>query len=62
MITPKHDILFDFWCTVDKLMMPELELWVLDEFNEGDEKTPRMRSVNNQPLQQDASDLLLDGL
>ena len=42
--------------------MPELELWVLDEFNESDEKTPWMRSVDNEPLKQDACDLLLDRL
>lgn len=34
-------------------MAPELEGWVLDELNEGDEQSPRMRSVHNQPLQQD---------
>jgi len=42
--------------------MPELELWVLDEFDERDEKTPRMRSVDDEPLQQDTRDLLLDRL
>lgn len=40
--------------------MPELELRVLDELDEGDEKTPRMRSVDNEPLQQHTCDLLLD--
>lgn len=45
-----------------KLVMPELELWVLDEFNERYEKTPRMRSVDDEALQQDARDLFLDRL
>jgi len=42
--------------------MPELELRVLDEFNECDEKSPWMRSVDNEPLQQHTRDLLLDRL
>jgi len=58
----KKNILFNFWSAVDELMMPELELWVLDQFNKGDKKAPRMRPVDNQPLQQYTGDLLLDGL
>jgi len=42
--------------------MPELELWILDKFNESDEETPRMRSVDNESLQQHTCYLLLDGL
>lgn len=45
-----------------KLVMPELELRVLDKFNECDEKTPRMWSVDDEAFQQDTCDLLLDGL
>ena len=45
---------------MDELVVPELELWVLDEFNERDEQTPRVRSVDNQPLQQHACYLLLN--
>ena len=36
-----------------KLMVPELKLRVLDELNERDEKSPGVRSVYNQSLQQD---------
>lgn len=35
-----------------KLMVPELKLRVLDELNERDEKSPGVRSVYNQSLQQ----------
>ena len=57
-----HNVLFNFWSAVDKLVIPELELCVLDEFNERDEKAPRMRSVDDETLQQHAGDLLLDRL
>lgn len=40
-------------------MTPELELRVFDEFYEGDEQPPRMRSVDYEALQQDTRDLLL---
>ena len=33
-------------------MGPELEGRVLDQLDEGDEETPGVRSVDNQPLQQ----------
>ena len=52
-------ILLNFRSAVDELVVPELELRVLDEFNEGDEETPWVRSVDNQPLQQHACYLLL---
>jgi hypothetical protein len=35
-----------------KLMIPEFVRWILDKFNECNEKTPRMRPVYNQPLKQ----------
>ena len=41
---------------VDELVRPELEGGVLDELNEGDEQAPGMRSVHNQPLQQNPAD------
>ena len=31
------DLLLNFGCTVDKLVTPELELWVLYELNERDQ-------------------------
>ena len=43
-------------------MIPELELSVLDELNEGDEQSPGVWSVDNESLQQHPCDLLLDGL
>ena len=35
-----------------ELVVPELEAGVLDELDEGDEKTPGVRPVHDQPLQQ----------
>jgi hypothetical protein len=40
-------------------MGPKAVPWILDELNEGDEKTPGMRSIYNQSLQQHPCDLLL---
>ena len=37
---------------MDKLVRPELEGRVLDQLDEGDDETPGVRSVDNQPLQQ----------
>lgn len=42
-------------------MIPELELWVLDKFNERDEQTPRMRAIDYEPFKQNPRYLLLDG-
>jgi len=39
---------------VHKVVTPELEGRILDQLNEGDEKTPRVRPVHNQPLQQNS--------
>lgn len=46
------NLLFNLGGTVHKVMAPELEGRILDQLNEGDEKTPRVRPVHNQPLQQ----------
>ena len=54
-------LLFNLWSTVDKLVLPEVVSGVLNEFNEGDEQSPRMRAVYYQPLQENSSDLLLNG-
>ena len=35
-----------------ELVVPELEAGVLDELDEGDEQTPGVRPVHDQPLQQ----------
>lgn len=51
--TKEYDSLLDLWGTVHKIMAPELEGWVLDQLNEGDEESPGVRPVYNQPLQQD---------
>lgn len=45
-------LLLYLWCTVNKLVIPELELGVLDKLNEGDEEPPGVRSVHYQSLQQ----------
>lgn len=52
--------LFNFWSTLDKLMAPKLEGWVLDELNESNEQAPRVRPVHNETFQQDSCYLLLD--
>jgi len=44
---------------VDKVVAPELEDGVLDEFNEGDEQTPGVRTVDDESLEEHASYLLL---
>ena len=51
---PRHRLeeLLDLGGAGDELVLPELEGGVLDELDEGDEETPWMRSVHNQPLQQ----------
>ena len=36
---------------VHKLMVPELELWVADHLNEGDEQPPRMWTVDYESFQ-----------
>ena len=46
------DLLLNFGCTVYKLVTPELELWVLDELNEGDQQSPGVGPVHYQSLQQ----------
>lgn len=48
-----RNLLFNLRGTVHKVMAPELEGRILYQLNEGDEETPGMRPVNNQPLQQD---------
>jgi hypothetical protein len=45
-------LLFNFWCTMYKLMIPEFVSWILDKLNECNEKTPRMRPVYNQSFKQ----------
>ena len=51
---PSHGLeqFLDLRGAVDKLVGPELEGRVLDQLDEGDEETPGVRSVDNQPLQQ----------
>lgn len=56
-----RNLLFNFWCTVDELMVPELERRILDKLDEGNEQSPRMRAVDNQPLEKHPRDLLLNG-
>lgn len=60
------DLLFDLGGTVHKSMAPELEGRILDQLNEGDEETPRVRPVHYQPLQQnpgeEEGDVVVNGL
>lgn len=44
-------ILFDFWCTMNEIMVPKLVDWILDEFNECNQQTPWMWTIDNQTLQ-----------
>lgn len=37
---------------MNEFVVPELVIWILDEFDEGDEQAPGMRSVHNQSFQQ----------
>ncbi len=41
-------------------MIPEFELWILDELNESYQQTPRMWAVDDQSLQQNPGDLFLN--
>lgn len=50
---PNRNLLFNLRGTVHKVMAPELEGRILYQLDEGDEETPGMRPVNDQPLQQD---------
>lgn len=43
-------LLLDFRGTVHKVVTPELKGGVLDQLDEGDEQTPRVRPVHDQPL------------
>ena len=51
---PGHALkqLLYFRSAVDELVRPELERRVLDKFDEGDEETPGVRPVHDQPLEQ----------
>ena len=61
---PGHALeqLLDLGGARDELVLPELVVGVLDELDEGDEEAPRVGTVHDQALKQDAGDLLLDGL
>lgn len=53
------DLLFNFGGAVDKLMRPKLVLMILDELDEGDQKTPWMRPIHYQALQQNPVDKIV---
>lgn len=46
---------------VYKFVWPEFVNRILDQFNKRDEQPPRVRSVNDKPLEQHPGDLLLNG-
>jgi len=54
--------IFNFRRASDEIVSPKLELRILDQLDEGDEETPRMRSVDDETLEQHPRDLLLDRL
>lgn len=41
-------------------MAPEIVTWVLDKFDKGDQESPRVWPVHNEPLEQDSGYLFLD--
>lgn len=55
-----NNLLLNLWSTVYKLVSPKLILVVLDEFNKRDEKTPRMRTINNKPFQKNSEEIEID--
>lgn len=54
--------LLDLRRAMHEVVRPELVNRVLDQLDERDEKTPRVRAVHNQPLQKHPRDLLLHRL
>lgn len=52
--------LFDFSGTASEWIIPKSVGLVFDQFDERDQKTPRMRPMKDQPFQKDSCDLLLD--
>ena len=54
--------IFNFWRATNKVVIPKLELGIFDQLDECDEQTPRMRTVDDEALQENARDLLLNGL
>ena len=48
------NLLFNFVCTVHKIMAPKLVVVVFDEFDESDKKSPRVRSVHDQAFQKNS--------
>src|SRR5690242_8892059 len=54
-----HEQTFNFRSTSDERTVPEVVVIVLNQFNERDEQAPRVWSLRDQSLEQDARDLLL---
>lgn len=55
----KYYLLLNLRCAVNELVRPEFVYRILDEFDERNEETPRMRPVDDKPLQKHPRDLLL---
>ena len=47
-----RNLLFNLRGTVHEVVAPELEGRIFDQLDEGDEETPWVRPVHDQPLQQ----------
>lgn len=45
----------DFGCDANELLVPELVLQIAEQFNEGDQSTPGMRTMYDEAFQKDAS-------
>lgn len=60
---PSHRLekLLNLGCTLNELMAPEVVVAILDQFNEGNQKTPRMWAIDDQSFKKYSSDLLLNG-
>lgn len=55
----KRYSLFDFWSASHEFMIPKFIRWILNQLNECDQQTPWMRSIDNQPFEQNSGDLFL---
>ena len=50
----------DLGGATSEIKVPKAISWVFDEFDKGDEKAPRIRTIDDETLKKDTSDLLLD--
>lgn len=53
-------ILFNFWCTVNEIMIPKFVDWILDEFDECNQQAPWMWTIHDQTFQENTRYLFLE--